>query len=180
VRPKYFVPIHGEYRHLVHHAELAEMMGIPRENILIAENGTVLEFHKGKGRIAGKVQAGNVLVDGLGVGDVGKVVLKDRRQLSQDGILIVVVAIHGKTGRVLSGPDIVSRGFVYVRESESLLQEAKDRVTEAMNTCERKGVTDWGRIKAHIRDALQSYLYERTRRQPMILPIILDVNGEEE
>ncbi len=180
VRPKYFVPIHGEYRHLVHHAELAEMMGIPRENILIAENGTVLEFHKGRGRIAGKVQAGNVLVDGLGVGDVGKVVLKDRRQLSQDGILIVVVAINGKTGRVLSGPDIVSRGFVYVRESESLLQEAKERVAEVMNTCEREGVTDWGRIKAHIRDALQSYLYKRTRRQPMILPIILDVNGGEE
>lgn len=175
IRPKFFVPVHGEYRHLVHHARLAEGMGIPRANVFIAENGGILEFTAQTGTIAGKVTSGQVLVDGLGVGDVGNIVLRDRKQLSQDGILIVVVALEKNTGMLVGGPDIVSRGFVYVRESESLLDEAKERVKSALEDVDERRVTEWAVIKSTVRDSLGKFLYERTRRRPMILPIIMEV-----
>lgn len=175
VKPKFFIPIHGEYRMLIKHAQLAQEIGIPADNIFVAENGHVLEFTKRSGRVAGKVAAGRVLVDGLGVGDVGNIVLRDRKQLSQDGILIVVVTISRKNGEVMAGPDIVSRGFVYVRESEELMEEVKERVKDALEKCQSKKVSEWSVIKSQIRDALGKFLYEKTRRRPMILPIIMEV-----
>ncbi|MBP2635879.1 MAG: ribonuclease [Firmicutes bacterium] len=175
IRPKFFIPVHGEYRHLVKHSQLAQALGMPKENIFIAENGQTLEFTAEKGVITGKVTSGNVLVDGLGVGDVGNIVLRDRRQLSQDGILIIVVTMDKERGQVAAGPDIVSRGFVYVRESEQLMDEAKERVRQALEKCELNGVTEWATIKSNVRDTLGKYLYERTRRRPMILPIIMEV-----
>lgn len=175
VKPKYFVPIHGEYRHLIKHANLAMEIGVPRQNIFVAENGQVLEVGKNSARINGRVTAGRVLVDGLGVGDVGNIVLRDRKQLSQDGILIVVVTIDKETGLVVAGPDIVSRGFVYVRESEELIEDAKEKVKQALQKCEEKGITEWASIKSNVRDAISKYLYEKTRRRPMILPIIMEV-----
>jgi ribonuclease J len=175
VKPKYFVPVHGEYRHLIKHANLAAEIGLPRKNIFVAENGQVLEFGRNTARINGRVTAGRVLIDGLGVGDVGNIVLRDRKQLSQDGILIVVVTIDKETGVVVAGPDIVSRGFVYVRESEQLIEEAKVKVKIALQKCETKGITEWASIKSNIRDAISKYLYEKTRRRPMIMPIIMEV-----
>lgn len=175
VKPRFFVPVHGEYRMLIKHADLARSMGIPAENIFVAENGQVLEFTRRSGRIAGRVTAGRVLVDGLGVGDVGNIVLRDRRQLSQDGILIVVVTINRELGQVMAGPDIVSRGFVYVRESEQLMEEARQRVKEALEKCNDRGLSEWAAIKAQVRDVLGKFLYEKTRRRPMILPIIMEV-----
>ncbi|MBE3587120.1 MAG: ribonuclease J [Thermoanaerobacteraceae bacterium] len=175
VKPRFFVPVHGEYRMLIKHAELARSMGIPAENIFVAENGHILEFTRRTGRVAGRVTAGRVLVDGLGVGDVGNIVLRDRRQLSQDGILIVVVTINRELGQVVAGPDIVSRGFVYVRESEHLLEEARDRVKSALEKCNDRGLSEWAAIKSQVRDVLGKFLYEKTRRRPMILPIIMEV-----
>lgn len=175
VRPKFFIPVHGEYHHLVQHARLAESLGMPKENIFITENGSILEFTRDKGAITGKVQAGMVMVDGLGVGDVGNIVLRDRRQLSQDGILIVTFTMNRQTNRVVSGPDIVSRGFVYVRESEALMDEARARVQQALDRCEDEGVKEWSAIKANVRDALGRYLFDKTRRRPMILPIIMEI-----
>lgn len=175
LRPKFFIPVHGEYRHLVKHAKLAQDLGMPRDNIFVAENGQVLEFTAEKGVMNGKVTAGKVLVDGLGVGDVGNIVLRDRRQLSQDGILIVVVTMDKQRGCVVAGPDIVSRGFVYVRESEQLMEEAKDKVKQSLEKFETGGVTEWATIKSGVRDALSKFLYERTRRRPMILPIIMEI-----
>ncbi|ERL25030.1 ribonuclease J [Mitsuokella sp. oral taxon 131] len=175
VRPKFFIPVHGEYHHLVQHAHLARELGMPKENIFISENGQVLEFTREKGQVAGKVTAGMVMVDGLGVGDVGNIVLRDRRQLSQDGILIIVVTMNRQTNRVVSGPDIVSRGFVYVRESEALMGEARARVQQALDRCEDENVKEWSAIKANVRDALGRYLFEKTRRRPMILPIIMEI-----
>ena len=175
VRPKFFIPVHGEYHHLVQHARLARELGMPKENIFISENGQILEFTRDKGQVAGKVTAGMVMVDGLGVGDVGNIVLRDRRQLSQDGILIVVVTMNKQTHRVVSGPDIVSRGFVYVRESEALMDEATARVQQALDRCEDEKVKEWAAIKLNVRDALGRYLFEKTRRRPMILPIIMEV-----
>ncbi|MCL6638460.1 MAG: ribonuclease J [Firmicutes bacterium] len=175
VRPKFFVPVHGEYRMLIKHAELAKEVGVLPENIFVAENGQVLEFSRRSGRVAGRVTAGKVLVDGLGVGDVGNIVLRDRKQLSQDGILIVVVTISRETGTVVAGPDIVSRGFVYVRESEQLLEEAKQKVKCALDKCSVRGISEWSTIKSQVRDALGKFLYEKTRRRPMILPIIMEV-----
>jgi len=175
VRPKFFIPVHGEYHHLVQHARLARELGMPKENIFISENGQILEFTRDKGQVAGKVTAGMVMVDGLGVGDVGNIVLRDRRQLSQDGILIVVVTMNKQTHRVVSGPDIVSRGFVYVRESEALMDEATARVQQALDRCEDEKVKEWAAIKSNVRDALGRYLFEKTRRRPMILPIIMEV-----
>ncbi|GAW91779.1 ribonuclease J [Calderihabitans maritimus] len=175
VKPRFFIPVHGEYRMLIKHARLAEELGIPRQNIFVVENGQVLEFTRRRGCIAGRVTAGRVLVDGLGVGDVGNIVLRDRKQLSQDGILIVVLTLNKDTGAVIAGPDIVSRGFVYVRESEALLEEAKIRVSEALQHCEEKKITDWSTIKSNVRDTLGKFLYEKTRRRPMILPIIMEV-----
>ena len=175
VRPKFFIPVHGEYHHLVQHARLARELGMPKENIFISENGQILEFTRDQGLVAGKVTAGIVMVDGLGVGDVGNIVLRDRRQLSQDGILIVVVTMNKQTHRVVSGPDIVSRGFVYVRESEALMDEATARVQQALDRCEDEKVKEWAAIKSNVRDALGRYLFEKTRRRPMILPIIMEV-----
>lgn len=175
IRPKFFVPVHGEYRHLVKHAALAQELGMPKANIFIAENGNILEFTAEKGAIVGKTMAGNVLVDGLGVGDVGNIVLRDRRQLAKDGILIVVITMDKQRGGVLAGPDIVSRGFVYVRESEELMDDAKEKVQLALDKCETEGITEWAAIKANVRDVLGKYLYEKTRRRPMILPIIMEV-----
>jgi ribonuclease J len=175
IRPKFFIPVHGEYRHLIKHSKLAQSLGMAKENIFVAENGQVLEFTSEKGAVTGKVTSGNVLVDGLGVGDVGNIVLRDRRQLSQDGILIVVVTMDKQRGQVAAGPDIVSRGFVYVRESEQLMEDARERVKQALEKCELNGVTEWAAIKSNVRDTLGKYLYERTRRRPMILPIIMEV-----
>jgi len=175
VRPKYFIPVHGEYRHLIKHAKLAKDLGMPSENIVIAENGSVIEITKNGIDINGKIQSGKVLVDGLGVGDVGNIVLRDRRQLSQDGIMIVVVTIDRETCQVVAGPDIVSRGFVYVREAEDLMEEARERVLFALDRCETNGISEWSMIKSSIRENLGRFLYERTRRRPMILPIIMEV-----
>ncbi|MDD2620971.1 MAG: ribonuclease J [Syntrophomonadaceae bacterium] len=175
IRPRYFVPVHGEYRHLMKHAKLAESLGIPRSNIFVAENGQVIEVGKKKAVIAGKVAAGKILVDGLGVGDVGNIVLRDRKQLSQDGIMIVVVTINKESGEVVAGPDIVSRGFVYVRESEELMERARDKVNEALQICSKKNVSEWAVIKSQVREKLGKHLYERTGRRPMILPIIVEV-----
>ncbi|WP_258360850.1 ribonuclease J [Moorella sulfitireducens] len=175
VKPKFFVPVHGEYRMLIKHARLAEELGIPPENVFVAENGQVLEFTRERGGITGRVPAGRLLVDGLGVGDVGNIVLRDRKQLAQDGLMIVVVTLSKETGAVVAGPDIVSRGFVYVREAEELLEEAKEKVRQALEKCEERRVTDWATIKGNIRDSLSKFLYEKTRRRPMILPIIMEV-----
>ena len=175
VRPKFFIPVHGEFHHLIKHANIAKSLGMPKENIVIAENGSVIEITKNSIGINGKVQAGKVLVDGLGVGDVGNIVLRDRRQLSQDGIMIVVVTIDKETCHVVSGPDIVSRGFVYVREAEGLMDEARDKVQLALEKCEENGISEWSAIKSTVRDSLGRFLYERTRRRPMILPIIMEI-----
>ncbi|MFA5536636.1 MAG: ribonuclease J [Bacillota bacterium] len=175
VKPKFFIPVHGEYRMLVKHGRLAEEVGIPKENIFLAENGHVLEFTPNKGQLAGKVTAGQIMVDGLGVGDVGNIVLRDRKQLSQDGILIVVVTLSKDSRTIVAGPDIVSRGFVYVRESEELLDEAREKVASALEKCQEKNITEWALIKAGVRETLGKFLYEKTRRRPMILPIIMEV-----
>ncbi|MBR4641914.1 MAG: ribonuclease J [Selenomonadaceae bacterium] len=175
VRPKFFMPVHGELHHLVAHAKLAEELGMNRENILIGENGAVIELTRDSGKIAGHVNAGVIMVDGLGVGDVGNIVLRDRRQLSQDGILIVVVTMNRASGKIISGPDIVSRGFVYVRESEQLMDDARSRVFQVLRRCREEQISDWMTIKLNIRDALAQFLFEQTRRRPMILPIIVEV-----
>lgn len=176
VRPQYFIPVHGEYRMLIKHAQLAEQLGISRENIFVAENGSVIEFTRHGATLAGKVAAGNVLIDGLGIGDVGNIVLRDRKQLSQDGILIVVMTISRSTGAIVAGPDVVTRGFVYVRESESMLDEAKERVRQTMARLRENRVTEWAVLKSQIRDALSKHFYEKTRRRPMILPIIQEID----
>lgn len=175
VRPKFFIPVHGEYRHLIKHAKLANEVGVPKENIFVIENGDIVELTATEGKVNGKVTSGRVLVDGLGVGDVGNIVLRDRKQLSQDGILIIVVTIDKATNTVVSGPDIVSRGFVYVREADDLMDAAKHKVNLALNKCVQSGSADWSSIKFAIRDALGRFLYEKTRRRPMILPIIMEV-----
>ena len=175
VRPKFFIPVHGEFRHLIKHASIAKSLGMASENIVIAENGSVIELTRNSIGINGKVTAGKVLVDGLGVGDVGNIVLRDRRQLSQDGIMIVVVTIDKESCHVVAGPDIVSRGFVYVREAEDLMEEARDKVQAALERCEENGVSEWSVIKSNVRDALGRFLYEKTRRRPMILPIIMEI-----
>jgi ribonuclease J len=173
VKPKFFIPVHGEYRHLVQHARLAVEMGMDSENVIIAEIGDVVEIGKNKIRVAGKVPSGKVFVDGLGVGDVGNIVLRDRKQLSQDGILIVVVTIDKNNGQILAGPDIVTRGFVYVRESEALIDEAKGKVKVALERCTE--YSDWSTMKNQIREILGRHLYDRMKRRPMILPIIMEI-----
>ena len=175
VHPKFFIPVHGEYRMLCSHAELAESLGVKKQNILIGENGSVFEFTNRSAKINGKVQAGPVFVDGLGVGDVGNIVIRDRQQLAQDGVVIVVIALEKGSNQVLAGPDIVSRGFVYVRDSEALLTEARDRIESVLDRCEAGNVTEWNAIKTQIRDTLGKYFYDRTKRRPMILPIIQEV-----
>lgn len=175
LKPKFFIPVHGEYRHLKRHGELAMELGMPEENIFIASNGSVIEFSKDKGSINQFVQAGNILVDGLGIGDVGNIVLRDRKHLSEDGLIVVVVTMSKQEGKVIAGPDIISRGFVYVRESEDLMEEARTVVRDVLTECERKNITDWATLKSSTRDALRSFLYEKIKRNPMILPIIMEV-----
>jgi ribonuclease J len=175
MKPKYFMPIHGEYRMLKLHANLAEDVGVLKEDIFIVDNGETVEIVNGVARKAGRVQAGNILIDGLGVGDVGNIVLRDRKLLSQDGILVVVVTLSKQEGKVLSGPDIISRGFVYVRESEGLLDEANRIVTSTLNKLMSENVNEWASLKTHVKDALGRFLYEQTKRRPMILPIIMEV-----
>lgn len=178
VKPKYFMPAHGEYRMLQEHANLAKEVGIPSKNVVIAENGSIVHCQPHKVSLAGKVPSGRVLIDGLGVGDVGNIVLRDRKQLSEDGILIVVATINRKERKVVTGPDIVSRGFVYVREADDLMNEARRRVTKALDQCIRENTLDWNTIKGKLRDALGKYLFDKTRRKPMILPIILEEKNQ--
>ena len=175
VRPKYAIPVHGEYRHLKAQAQVAESLGIQKDNIFILSSGDVLELDDEKAQVVDRVQTGGILVDGLGVGDVGNIVLRDRQHLAEDGILIVVLTLEKYSNQVLAGPDIVSRGFVYVRESEGLMDEARHVVEEALEDCMDRRVTDWGRLKTAIRDSLSEFLWKRTKRSPMILPIIMEV-----
>ncbi|WP_223066826.1 ribonuclease J [Paenibacillus caui] len=175
MKPKYFIPIHGEYRMLRKHAQLGESVGVDRDNIFLVDIGDVVEIQNGAARKAGKVPAGNVLIDGLGVGDVGNIVLRDRKLLSQDGILVVVVTLSKQDGKIVSGPDIISRGFVYVRESEGLLDEANRIVSSTLEKLMSEKVNEWASLKTNVKDALGRFLYEQTRRRPMILPIIMEV-----
>jgi len=175
VKPQYFMPVHGEFRHLKQHGKLAEDLGMSRENIFTMQNGSVLEVSKDGARIAGSVPSGRVLVDGLGVGDVGNIVLRDRKHLSEDGLMVVVVSINRETGKIVAGPDIISRGFVYVRESEDLIEEAKQVVKNALIQCEQQNIREWSTLKNAIRDSLKNFLYEKTKRRPMILPVIMEV-----
>lgn len=175
VRPKYAIPVHGEYRHLKAQAGLALDLGIPKENVFILQSGDVLELNEEEpAKVTGKVRTGAILVDGLGVGDVGNIVLRDRQHLAEDGIMIVVLTLEKRSSRLLAGPDIVSRGFVYVRESEDLMDEARIVVEDAIDVCLDKHITDWGKIKNVIKDSLGEFLWKRTKRNPMILPIIME------
>ena len=174
VRPKYAVPVHGEYRHLTAQKHVAEDLGIPKENIFILSSGNVLELDEHSAQITGSVQTGGILVDGLGVGDVGNIVLRDRQHLAEDGIMIVVMTLERHSNTVLAGPDIVSRGFVYVRESEDLMDHAREVVEQALDSCVDRHITDWGKIKLAVKDAVGDYLWKRTKRRPMILPIIME------
>ena len=175
VKPKYFIPVHGEYRQLKLHGELATSLGLPEENLLIADVGDVIEVNRSGIRKNGSVISGQIFVDGLGVGDVGNIVIRDRKHLSQDGILTVVVTLSKETKTIIAGPDIISRGFVYVRESERLMDEARDIVKGVFVKCEEQKITDWATLKSNVRDELRSFLYEKTKRKPMILPIIMEI-----
>ena len=174
-KPKYFLPVHGEYKQLKKHALTAASLGIPTSNILIAENGSNVILSQDEMKLGEPVTAGAVMVDGLGVGDVGNVVLRDRKHLSEDGLVIIVATVDSKTGKVLAGPDLVSRGFVYVRENESLMDGAQSIVENALERCVDEHVRDWNSVKTRVREALSSYIYRRTKRSPMILPILMEV-----
>ncbi len=175
VRPKYAIPVHGEYRHLKAQAQIAESLGYDREHILLLKTGDVLEIGEDSAKVVGQVQTGSILVDGLGVGDVGNIVLRDRQHLAEDGIVIAVLTLERYSGQILAGPDIVSRGFVYVREAEDLMEEARSVVEDTMMDCNAHHVTDWSKMKNAIRDSLGEFLWKRTKRRPMILPIIMEV-----
>lgn len=175
VKPKYAVPVHGEYKHLRAQAKIAENLGIEKDNIFILSSGDVLELSEDGAAVTGKVPVGSILVDGLGVGDVGNVVLRDRQHLAEDGILIVVMALDRVGNVIVSGPDIVSRGFVYVRESDELMEEARQVVDDALQGLVDRGITDWGKIKTTTKDVLSDYVWKKTKRSPMILPIIMEV-----
>lgn len=175
LKPKYFIPSHGEYRHLKSHANLAKSLGMDNKNIFIMENGQTLNISEKKAGFGPPVTSGNILVDGLGVGDVGNIVLRDRKHLSENGLIVVVVTMSKETGKVIAGPDIISRGFVYVRESEDLMEESRNIVEKALNECERKNITDWATLKSETRDSLRGFLYHKIKRNPMILPIIMEV-----
>ncbi len=174
-KPKYFIPVHGEYRHLIAHSETAKLMGIPKENIFKLENGKILEMDKNSAEFTGMVQSGIILVDGLGIGDVGNVVLRDRQHLSQDGLIIVVLTMNGGSGEVIAGPDVISRGFVYVRESENVMDEIKSVVRHEVHKCEEQGIRDWATIKNSIRENLREYIFSKTKRNPMIIPIVMEI-----
>lgn len=175
IKPKYFIPVHGEYRMLKTHGDLAVMMGVAKDHVLIGDNGQIFEFSNRSGHKTGHVNADRVFVDGLGVGDVGNIVIRDRQQLAMEGVVIVVMTLAKGTSHPLAGPDIVSRGFVYVRDSEELIREAHDRVAAVLERCEAGNIREWAVIKSQVRDTLSRYLYEKTRRRPMILPIIMEV-----
>ncbi len=175
VKPKYFIPVHGEYKHLRQHAKLAENMGLDASNIFILSNGKVLELDKDSARVSGVVPSGRVLVDGLGVGDVGSVVLRDRQHLSQDGLIVVVLTLDHETGSIVAGPDIISRGFIYMKESEVLIEEIKVVLKKQLQVFEETGVKDWSTIKAGVKDTLKEFLFEKTKRKPMILPVVMEV-----
>ena len=174
-KPKYFIPVHGEYRHLIAHSETAKLMGVPKENIFKLENGKILEMDKVSAEFTGTVQSGIILVDGLGIGDVGNVVLRDRQHLSQDGLIIVVLTMNGGSGEVIAGPDVISRGFVYVRESENVMDEIKSVVRHEVHKCEEQGIRDWATIKSSIRENLREYIFSKTKRNPMIIPIVMEI-----
>jgi ribonuclease J len=176
IKPKFLMPIHGEFRHLKCHKELATSMGMKKENVFVMNNGEVLELTVETARMAGNVPSGQVLVDGLGVGDVGNVVLRDRKHLAQDGLMVVVACICIEDGRcvLMAGPDIISRGFVYVRESEDLIDAAREVVANALYTCDQAKVTEWNFIRNKIKEDLKNFLWQRTKRNPMILPIIME------
>lgn len=174
-KPKYAIPVHGEYQHLKAHTELAQQMGIPKENTIILSSGDVLAINEEQAKVVGKVQAQGIMVDGLGVGDVGNIVLRDRQHLSENGLIIIVLTLEKYTNQLLAGPDIVSRGFVYVRESEYLMDEAKNIVYAALERCLDRNVSDWTKIKTEIKDSLSDYLWKKMKRNPMILPIIMEV-----
>ncbi len=172
-KPKYFIPVHGEHRHLMLHAQLAEKMGV--ENTFVLKNGSILELGRDEAKITGTVMAGKILVDGLGVGDVGNIVLRDRKLLAQDGLIIVVVTISGENGQIVSGPDIISRGFVYVREAEDLMAKIKDVAREQIDICNNRHLSDWATLKSAVRNGVFHYIYDTTKRSPMIMPIIMEV-----
>ena len=174
-KPKFFIPVHGEYRQLKAHAETAQLMGIPAKNIVMMDNGKVLEIDENEVKFNGMVTNGKVLVDGLGVGDVGNVVLKDRQHLSQDGLIIVVLTMNSATGEVVSGPDVISRGFVYVKEAENIMDEVKSVAKHEVQKCEEQGITDWATIKSTLKDNLRDYIFTKTKRNPMIIPIIMEM-----
>ena len=174
-RPKYFIPVHGEYRQLIAHSETAQSMGIDKDNIIMMSNGRVLEINNEGAELTTSVPSGRVLVDGLGVGDVGSVVLRDRQHLSQDGLIVIVLTMASSTGEVVAGPDVISRGFVYVRESENLMDDVKSVVRHEIKKCEERGITDWATIKSTTRDNLKDYIFMKTKRNPMIIPIIMEV-----
>ena len=175
VKPKYAIPVHGEYKHMKAQARLAEELGIDKENIFIMSSGDVLELDDEEAKVTGKVPVGDILVDGLGVGDVGNIVLRDRQHLAEDGIMIVVLALDQYSNFLVSGPDIVSRGFVYVKESDELMEEARELMASVIENCLDRGISDWGKIKNSIKDSLGDYVWKKTKRRPMILPIILEV-----
>ena len=176
VRPKYAIPVHGEYKHLRAQAKIAEELGIPKDRIFILQSGDVLEFKNGEAKVSGKVPVGDILVDRLGVGDVGNVVLRDRQHLAEDGIMIVVLGLDG-ADQLVSGPDIVSRGFVYVRTSDELMEGAREVVAIAVEDCLERGISDWGKLKGTIKDTLGEFVWKKTKRRPMILPIIMEIDG---
>ncbi len=175
VRPKYSIPVHGEYRHLKAQAAIAEDMGVPKDHIILLKTGDVLEIDEDRATVVDHVSCGEVFVDGLGVGDVGNVVLKDRQHLAEEGVIIIVMTLESISGRLLAGPDIISRGFVYVRESGDLLEEARKTMNETMDRIQSKNITDWGKIKSEIRDAMGEFVWRETKRKPMIIPIIMEV-----
>lgn len=175
VRPKYFIPVHGEYRQLRAHMETAKKFGIDEKNMFIMTNGRILELNQNDARLTGTVPSGRILVDGLGVGDVGNIVLRDRQHLSQDGLIIIVLTMNSATGEVVAGPDVISRGFVYVRESENLMEDVKNVIRDEITKCEQKHIKEWSVIKSSLKDNLRDYIYQKTKRNPMILPIIMEV-----
>ena len=174
-KPKYFIPVHGEYRQLIAHSETAQSMGIDKDNIIMLQNGRVLEINEEGAELTGTVPNGRILVDGLGVGDVGSIVLRDRQHLSQDGLIVIVLTMDSSTGEVVAGPDVISRGFVYVRESENLMDEVKSVVKHEIRKCEEKGIREWSTIKSNVRENLRDYIFTKTKRNPMIIPIIMEV-----
>ena len=174
-KPKYFIPVHGDYRHLVAHSETAKSVGIPKENIFMLHNGLVLEMNRESAEYADTVPSGRILVDGLGIGDVGNVVLRDRQHLSQDGLIVVVLTLDGASGEVVAGPDVITRGFIYVKDSENVMEDIKNEVRQEVRECEYRGITDWTTIKNIVRDNLKDYIFDKTKRNPMIIPIIMEI-----